>query len=62
MKHPQRQLEATVLCDLGQSSKSARAKLIGLKNFKDFDDEEDTTTLLIEIKAIIYEYKGNRNH
>ena len=39
-----------------------RTKLVGLKNFKDFDDEKDTATLLIEIKAISYKYKGHRNH
>ena len=36
-----------------------RDKLGGLKNFKDFDDEKDTATLLIEIKTISYKYKDH---
>ena len=45
----------------GQLSKPMRDKLVGLKHFKDFDNEKDTATLLIEIKAISYKYKGHRN-
>jgi len=38
-----------------------RANLVGLKYFKDFDNPKDSATLLMEIKAISYEYKGHNN-
>ena len=40
----------------GQSRKLLRANLVGLKNFKYFNDGKDTPTLLIEKKSISYEY------
>ena len=39
-----------------------RAKIVGLSNSKEFDDEKDPASLLREIKAVSYEYKGRRNH
>ena len=38
-----------------------RAKLVGLNKFRNFDDDEDTNTLLKEIKSISCKYKGRRN-
>ena len=39
----------------GQSTtKSMRAHIIGLKTFKNFDDEKVSATLLKEIKAVSY--------
>ena len=46
----------------GQSTtKSMRAHIIGLKTFKNFDDEKVSATLLKEIKAVSYKQKGDRN-
>ena len=45
------------LVALGKTSKTMREKLLGLKNFKDFEEDQDVATLLKEFKAISYEYK-----
>ena len=37
-----------------------RAKLFMLSNFKSFDDVKDSAALLIEVKDILYKYKGHR--
>ena len=46
---------------LGQASKPMQAKLIILKNFKEFDNTTYVATLLLEIKDISHEYKGHRS-
>ena len=33
-----------------------RLKIVGLKKFKEFDDEQDSANLLREIKAVLYKY------
>ena len=38
-----------------------RAKLIGLKQFESIDNKKDTASLLMEVKAVSYEYKGLHN-
>ena len=45
----------------GQCSKPMRVQLIRLKEFKSIDDKKDTVSLLMEVKAVSYEYKGHRN-
>jgi len=37
------------------------AKLIRLKRFESIDNKKDTASLLMEVKAVSYKYKGHRN-
>ena len=45
----------------GQCSKAMRAKLGGIKDFKNIEDAKDCAPLLRKVKGVSYEYDGHRN-